>query len=152
MNLSACEFVTGVCCARLVQPKCLMKIGLCMVLVGHVNFLLGGLVHGTVLRDVSLGIHMLEYAISNILALTAGLVVRRARITSSFILSNPMLMLSHTNIVIDCNALHYIKDTLLVSLGTMRGKKYSDIFVLFFINILNVNIYFRFTHVPFAYR
>ncbi|XP_036422193.1 transmembrane protein 54b isoform X4 [Colossoma macropomum] len=64
---------SGVCCASLVQPKSLMKIGLCMVLVGHVNFLLGALVHGTVLRHVSIGAQTPEYAISNILALAAGL-------------------------------------------------------------------------------
>ncbi|XP_072532095.1 transmembrane protein 54b isoform X2 [Salminus brasiliensis] len=57
----------------MVQPKFLMKVGLCMVLVGHVNFLLGALVHGTVLRHVSLGAQTLEYSISNILALAAGL-------------------------------------------------------------------------------
>ncbi|XP_066531413.1 transmembrane protein 54b isoform X2 [Hoplias malabaricus] len=50
-----------------------MKIGLCMVLVGHVNFLLGALVHGTVLRHINLGAQTLEYAVANILALTAGL-------------------------------------------------------------------------------
>ncbi|KAL7830289.1 hypothetical protein SRHO_G00314160 [Serrasalmus rhombeus] len=63
-----------VCWASLVQPKSLMKIGLCMVLVGHVNFLLGALVHGIVLRHISIGAQTPEYAISNILALTAGLV------------------------------------------------------------------------------
>ncbi|XP_062870684.1 transmembrane protein 54b isoform X2 [Trichomycterus rosablanca] len=51
-----------------------MKFGLYLVLVGHVNFLLGALVHGTVLRHVSLNTQTLKYAVSNILALTAGLV------------------------------------------------------------------------------
>ncbi|KAI5615907.1 transmembrane protein 54b [Silurus asotus] len=49
-------------------------MGLCMVLVGHLNFLLAALVHGTVLRHISLNTQTLEYAISNILALAAGLV------------------------------------------------------------------------------
>lgn len=64
---------SGVCCASLVQPKSLMKVGLCLVFVGHVNFLLGALVHGTVLRHVSLGAQTLGYSLSNILALAAGL-------------------------------------------------------------------------------
>lgn len=52
-----------------------MKMGLSMVLIGHVNFLLAALVHGVVLRYFSL--HMrgqaMESVISNIIALTAGL-------------------------------------------------------------------------------
>ncbi|KAL6456878.1 hypothetical protein MHYP_G00338410 [Metynnis hypsauchen] len=64
---------SGVCCASLVQPKSLMKIGLGMVLVGHVNFLLGALVHGTVLRHISISAQTPEFAIPNILALAAGL-------------------------------------------------------------------------------
>ncbi|KAF5901257.1 transmembrane protein 54-like isoform X3, partial [Clarias magur] len=65
---------SGVSCASMQEPKSLMKMGLCMVLVGHMNFLLAALVHGTVLRHISLDTQTLEYAISNILALTAGLV------------------------------------------------------------------------------
>lgn len=54
-----------------------MKMGLCMVLVGHVNFLLGALVHGVVLRHFSLQRgQAMESAISNVIALTAGLLVR----------------------------------------------------------------------------
>ncbi|KTF89517.1 hypothetical protein cypCar_00021487 [Cyprinus carpio] len=45
---------SGVCCANLEEQKGLMKMGLSMVLVGHVNFLLGALVHGVVLRHFSL--------------------------------------------------------------------------------------------------
>lgn len=68
----------GVCCGNLEEQKGLMKMGLCMVLVGHVNFLLGALVHGVVLRHFSLQRgQAMESAISNVLALTAGLLVRR---------------------------------------------------------------------------
>ncbi|XP_067111633.1 transmembrane protein 54b [Osmerus mordax] len=66
---------TGVCCSRQDEPKALMKMGLSMVLLGHVNFLLGALVHGAVLRHISL--HKASsptYAVSNVMALTAGLV------------------------------------------------------------------------------
>ncbi|XP_076610662.1 transmembrane protein 54-like [Chaetodon auriga] len=67
---------TGMCCASLEDPKTLMKMGLSMVLVGHVNFLLGALVHGVVLRHINLHkqARALEYAISNVVALTSGLV------------------------------------------------------------------------------
>lgn len=67
---------SGVCCASLEDPKTLMKMGLSMVLVGHVNFLLGALVHGVVLRHINLHkqARAMEYAISNVVALTSGLV------------------------------------------------------------------------------
>ncbi|XP_067467602.1 transmembrane protein 54b [Thunnus thynnus] len=67
---------SGVCCASLEQPQALMKMGLSMVLIGHVNFLLGALVHGVVLRHINLHqqARAMEYAISNVVALTSGLV------------------------------------------------------------------------------
>ncbi|KAM9340582.1 uncharacterized protein ABDE67_016324 [Symphorus nematophorus] len=67
---------SGVCCASLEEPKALMKMGLSMVLIGHVNFLLGALVHGVVLRHINLHkqARAMEYAISNVVALTSGLV------------------------------------------------------------------------------
>ncbi|XP_073319025.1 keratinocyte-associated protein 3-like [Pagrus major] len=67
---------TGVCCASLEDPKALMKMGLSMLLIGHVNFLLGALVHGVVLRHINFHkqARAMEYAISNVVALTSGLV------------------------------------------------------------------------------
>ena len=68
----------GVCCASLDDYKALMKMGLGLVLVGHVNFLLGALVHGAVLRHINVHVqarHM-EYAISNVIALVSGLLVK----------------------------------------------------------------------------
>nr|XP_013998657.1 unnamed protein product [Salmo salar] len=66
----------GRCCASLEMPKALMKMGLSMVLVGHVNFLLGALVHGAVLRHINLNARTrtVAYSISNVVALTTGLV------------------------------------------------------------------------------
>ncbi|XP_043073112.1 transmembrane protein 54b isoform X1 [Puntigrus tetrazona] len=65
---------SGVCCGNLEEHKGLMKMGLCMVLVGHVNFLLAALVHGVVLRHFSLQRgQAMESAISNVIALAAGL-------------------------------------------------------------------------------
>uniref|UniRef100_A0A3Q2Z4Y2 Transmembrane protein 54b n=1 Tax=Hippocampus comes TaxID=109280 RepID=A0A3Q2Z4Y2_HIPCM len=59
------------------EPAALMKMGLSMVLVGHVNFLLGALVHGVVLRHINLHkqARAMEYAISNVVALASGLMV-----------------------------------------------------------------------------
>lgn len=54
-----------------------MKMGLSMVLVGHVNFMLGALVHGVVLRHINFHkqARAMEYAVSNVFAITSGLVV-----------------------------------------------------------------------------
>lgn len=66
----------GVCCTSLKDSKALMKMGLGLVLVGHMNFLLGALVHGAVLRHI--GSHVLArtmvYAIANVISIVAGLV------------------------------------------------------------------------------
>ncbi|XP_022606320.1 keratinocyte-associated protein 3-like [Seriola dumerili] len=66
----------GVCCASLKDNKALMKMGLGLVLVGHVNFLLGALVHGAVLRHINVHsqARTMVYAISNVIAIVAGLV------------------------------------------------------------------------------
>ncbi|KAL6478280.1 hypothetical protein MHYP_G00141150 [Metynnis hypsauchen] len=65
----------GLCCRSLKDEKILMKMGLGLVLAGHLNFLLGALVQGAVLRDVKVSSQFatIEYAISNIIALVAGL-------------------------------------------------------------------------------
>uniref|UniRef100_A0A8C2X9H2 Transmembrane protein 54b n=1 Tax=Cyclopterus lumpus TaxID=8103 RepID=A0A8C2X9H2_CYCLU len=65
----------GLCCASLEEPRTLMKMGLSVLLVGHVNFLLGALMHGVVLRHVSLHKQAaaMEYAVANVVALASGL-------------------------------------------------------------------------------
>ncbi|XP_016125368.1 transmembrane protein 54a isoform X1 [Sinocyclocheilus grahami] len=65
----------GLCCGSLKDDKILMKMGLGLVLVGHVNFLLGALVHGAVLRHIKVFTwnKKLVYPISNVIALVAGL-------------------------------------------------------------------------------
>lgn len=52
-------------------------MGLGLVLVGHVNFLLGALVHGAVLRHINVHsqARTMVYAIANVIAIVAGLVV-----------------------------------------------------------------------------
>ncbi|XP_063041206.1 keratinocyte-associated protein 3-like isoform X2 [Engraulis encrasicolus] len=68
-------FLGGGCCGGLEEPKALMKFGLSVVLIGHVNFLLAALVHGAVLRHINLHPQArgMEYAISNVIAMVAGL-------------------------------------------------------------------------------
>ncbi|KAM4543226.1 transmembrane protein 54a [Odontesthes bonariensis] len=81
---------SGICCASLKDNKSLMKMGLALVLVGHVNFLLGALVHGAVLRHIN--VHALartmSYAISNIIAIVAGLIGIMAGITAIVLSKN----------------------------------------------------------------
>ncbi|KAJ8287403.1 hypothetical protein COCON_G00000620 [Conger conger] len=80
----------GVCCASLKDAKALMKMGLGQLLVGHVNFLLGALVHGAVLRHINLHTQAraMEYAISNVIALVAGLVAVIAGISAIVLSKN----------------------------------------------------------------
>ncbi|XP_054894269.1 transmembrane protein 54a [Poeciliopsis prolifica] len=67
---------SGICCANLKDNRALMKMGLTLVLVGHVNFLLGALVHGAVLRYfiVKIKIRTIIYAVSNVIAIVEGLI------------------------------------------------------------------------------
>ncbi|MEQ2272602.1 hypothetical protein XENORESO_002242 [Xenotaenia resolanae] len=65
----------GMCCDNLEEPLALMKMGLSVILVGHVNFLLGALVHGIVLRQINLHekTRGMGYAISNVVTLISGM-------------------------------------------------------------------------------
>ncbi|XP_061598876.1 transmembrane protein 54a [Cololabis saira] len=67
---------SGICCANLKDNKALMKMGLALVLVGHVNFLLGALVHGAVLRHIKIQatLRTIVYTTSNVIAIVEGLV------------------------------------------------------------------------------
>lgn len=68
----------GICSANLKDNKALMKMGLGLMMVGHVNFLLGALVHGAVLRHINVHsqARTMEYGVSNVVAIVAGLLVR----------------------------------------------------------------------------
>ncbi|KAI1894973.1 hypothetical protein AGOR_G00101160 [Albula goreensis] len=71
-----------------VCPSRCWKMG--HVLVGHVNFLLGALVHGVVLRHINLHVQAraMEYAIANVLAIVAGLVAIIAGISTIVLSKN----------------------------------------------------------------
>ncbi|XP_061820334.1 keratinocyte-associated protein 3 [Nerophis lumbriciformis] len=56
-------------------PRRLMKKGLSLILVGHINFILGAIVHGNVLRHISKPSQQIttEYTVTNIISVTSGL-------------------------------------------------------------------------------
>lgn len=56
-------------------PGRLMKKGLTLILVGHINFILGAIVHGNVLRHISKPSQHIttEYTVANIISVTSGL-------------------------------------------------------------------------------
>ncbi|KAI7804953.1 putative keratinocyte-associated protein 3, partial [Triplophysa rosa] len=56
-------------------PGRLMKKGLTLIVVGHVNFILSAIVHGSVLRHISKPNNEIstEYTVSNIISVTSGL-------------------------------------------------------------------------------
>ncbi|XP_039650630.1 keratinocyte-associated protein 3 isoform X3 [Perca fluviatilis] len=56
-------------------PRRLMKKGLTLILVGHINFILGAIVHGNVLRHISKPSQHIttEYTVANIISVTSGL-------------------------------------------------------------------------------
>nr|XP_057945304.1 keratinocyte-associated protein 3 [Doryrhamphus excisus] len=56
-------------------PRRLMKKGLALILVGHINFILGAIVHGNVLRHISKPSQQIttEYTAANIISVTSGL-------------------------------------------------------------------------------
>ncbi|KAM6943110.1 keratinocyte-associated protein 3 [Xenentodon cancila] len=56
-------------------PGRLMKKGLILILIGHINFILGAIVHGSVLRHISNPSHHIstEYTVTNIISVTSGL-------------------------------------------------------------------------------
>lgn len=57
-----------------------MRVGLALILVGHVNLLVGAVLHGTVLRHVAnpRGAVTPEYTTANVISVGSGLLVRVA--------------------------------------------------------------------------
>lgn len=54
-----------------------MRKGLTLILVGHISFILGAIVHGSVLRHISKPNNQVttEYTAANIISVTSGLLV-----------------------------------------------------------------------------
>ncbi|XP_067867431.1 keratinocyte-associated protein 3-like [Heterodontus francisci] len=60
---------------NLLDRKQLMKIGIALIITGHLNFILGAIIHGTVLRHVTLpgdGISV-EYSVTTIMSAISGI-------------------------------------------------------------------------------
>lgn len=57
-----------------------MRVGLALILVGHVNLLVGAVLHGTVLRHVAnpRGAVTPEYTTANVISVGSGLLVSLA--------------------------------------------------------------------------
>ncbi|KAM4699971.1 transmembrane protein 54 [Discoglossus pictus] len=55
--------------------KAIMKLGLALIVIGHLNFIVGAIVHGLVLRHVSKlqDIVSLQYSISNIITVASAI-------------------------------------------------------------------------------
>ncbi|XP_042194848.1 transmembrane protein 54 isoform X1 [Callorhinchus milii] len=61
---------------NLMDGKQLMKTGITLIVIGHLNFILGSIVHGTVLRHVTVpgdGI-LVEYSVTTIMSVISGIV------------------------------------------------------------------------------
>lgn len=67
-------------------PRRVMRRGLTLILVGHINFILGAIVHGNVLRHISNPAQQIttEYTVANIISVTSGLLVSHPLWCSSF--------------------------------------------------------------------
>uniref|UniRef100_A0A5F8H4I1 Transmembrane protein 54 n=1 Tax=Monodelphis domestica TaxID=13616 RepID=A0A5F8H4I1_MONDO len=72
--------------------KLLMKTGLVLLVLGHISFIAGALLHGTALRYVTdpQDAVSLQYAVSNILAVTSAILGRSLLATCSFSNSEPL--------------------------------------------------------------
>ncbi|KAG7251199.1 hypothetical protein CRUP_028132, partial [Coryphaenoides rupestris] len=77
-------------------PGRLMKKGLTLILVGHINFILGAIVHGNVLRHISKPSKHIttEYTMANIISVTSGLLSILSGVIAILVSRNlPMLKL-----------------------------------------------------------
>ncbi|XP_072103244.1 keratinocyte-associated protein 3-like isoform X4 [Mobula birostris] len=57
------------------DKKLLMKVGIVLIITGHLNFILGAIVHGTILRHVTLpgnGLSV-EYSVTNVFVAISGI-------------------------------------------------------------------------------
>lgn len=59
-----------------------MKKGFTLILVGHINFILGAIIHGSILRHVSKPNDQIttEFTAANIISVTSGLLVSQRTI------------------------------------------------------------------------
>ncbi|XP_078085565.1 keratinocyte-associated protein 3 [Mustelus asterias] len=60
---------------KVTGPRQLMRKGIALIFVGHINFIIGAIVHGTVLRHISKpeGKVTAEYSVANIICVISGI-------------------------------------------------------------------------------
>ncbi|XP_038672143.1 keratinocyte-associated protein 3 isoform X2 [Scyliorhinus canicula] len=60
---------------KVTGPRNLMRKGITLIFIGHINFIIGAIVHGTVLRHISKpeGKVTAEYSVANIICVISGL-------------------------------------------------------------------------------
>ncbi|KAM9366694.1 keratinocyte-associated protein 3 [Symphorus nematophorus] len=83
-------------------PRRLMKKGLTLILVGHINFILGAIVHGNVLRHISKPSQHIttEYTVANIISVTSGLLSIATGIIAILVSRNLRAMKLHIGLLI----------------------------------------------------
>ncbi|KAG7328378.1 hypothetical protein KOW79_008322 [Hemibagrus wyckioides] len=83
-------------------PGRLMTKGLTLIVVGHVNFILGAIVHGSVLRHISkpTGTIPTEYTVSNIIAVTSGLLSIASGIVAILVSRNIKIVKLHVGLLV----------------------------------------------------
>ncbi|XP_072369477.1 keratinocyte-associated protein 3 isoform X1 [Scyliorhinus torazame] len=60
---------------KVTGPRQLMRKGITLIFIGHINFIIGAIVHGTILRHISKpeGKVTAEYSVANIICVISGL-------------------------------------------------------------------------------
>ncbi|XP_010877390.1 keratinocyte-associated protein 3 [Esox lucius] len=83
-------------------PGRLMKKGLTLILVGHINFILGAIVHGSILRHISKPDHKIttEFTAANIISVTSGLLSIATGIISILVSRNLSVWKLHIGLLI----------------------------------------------------
>ncbi|XP_048046983.1 keratinocyte-associated protein 3 isoform X2 [Megalobrama amblycephala] len=79
-----------------------MKKGLTLIVIGHVNFILSAIVHGSVLRHVSKPSNVIstEYTASNIISVTSGLLSIASGIVAILVSRNITILKLHIGLLV----------------------------------------------------
>ncbi|XP_069786874.1 keratinocyte-associated protein 3 isoform X2 [Narcine bancroftii] len=83
-------------------PRCLMKKGIALILIGHINFIIGAIVHGTVLRHISKPEDQvtIEYSVANIISVISGLLSIATGIISILVSRNLLRVKLHWGLML----------------------------------------------------
>ncbi|KAJ8274802.1 hypothetical protein COCON_G00094270 [Conger conger] len=83
-------------------PRRLMKKGITLIFVGHINLLLGAIVHGSILRHISKPNAKIttEYSAANIISVTSGLLSIATGIIAVLVSKNLYLWKMHVSLLV----------------------------------------------------